>query len=121
MALKYWFVFAAVLHAGQWLIITGEESSTPDTTEEYDYGGGAPVTCLFINSTLGLLAPNNCSLVCLNGTDSFNATSPNNASCLLDTGSAEDGIAEQVQTSNCSVGRCLNGTCHGPGEDAECC
>uniref|UniRef100_A0A131Z586 Evasin n=1 Tax=Rhipicephalus appendiculatus TaxID=34631 RepID=A0A131Z586_RHIAP len=125
MTLKYWCVFAAVLYAGQWLIITGEESeitssAAPNTTEEQDYTEWAPVKCYFTNSSLGLVAPYNCSPPCFNGTW-FNAPSPDNASCLLNPDSLRLGATvDVVEPYNCTVGLCNNGTCGAPTRDAQC-
>nr|6ST4_A Chain A, Evasin-4 [Rhipicephalus sanguineus]6STC_A Chain A, Evasin-4 [Rhipicephalus sanguineus]6STE_A Chain A, Evasin-4 [Rhipicephalus sanguineus]6STE_B Chain B, Evasin-4 [Rhipicephalus sanguineus]6STE_C Chain C, Evasin-4 [Rhipicephalus sanguineus]6STE_D Chain D, Evasin-4 [Rhipicephalus sanguineus] len=96
-------------------------SSAPDLEEEDDYTAYAPLTCYFTNSTLGLLAPPNCSVLCNSTTTWFNETSPNNASCLLTVDFlTQDAILQENQPYNCSVGHCDNGTCAGPPRHAQC-
>ncbi|KAL1447275.1 hypothetical protein MTO96_028593 [Rhipicephalus appendiculatus] len=96
MALKYWFVFAAVLYAQQWLSTTCEEQeqsagSAPTlenmtvTTDVYDYdyndtGCGYSV----LNSTDGLLA--------------YGTNTPY-------------GEMQQGKNYTCQEGKCENGTC----------
>uniref|UniRef100_A0A131Z5R5 Evasin n=1 Tax=Rhipicephalus appendiculatus TaxID=34631 RepID=A0A131Z5R5_RHIAP len=116
MALKYWFVFAAVLYAQQWLSTTCEEQeqsagSAPTlenmtvTTDVYDYdyndtGCGYSV----LNSTDGLLAVN-CTLEC-----SPPMLMNDSVLCVYGTNTPY-GEMQQGKNYTCQEGKCENGTC----------
>ncbi|XP_049270925.1 evasin P672 isoform X2 [Rhipicephalus sanguineus] len=92
-----------------------------DSSEDYLSGAYEPVTCHFANSTVGLLAPPNCTVPCHNSTASWNQTEPDNSTCYSSYSDLQSKLQEaSPKIYNCTVGFCSNGTCISNHTYAEC-
>ncbi|XP_049270923.1 evasin P672 isoform X2 [Rhipicephalus sanguineus] len=99
-----------------------EDSKLTESEEDYDYSGVyGPVTCHFANSTVGLLAPPNCTVPCHNSTASWNQTEPDNSTCFFSYSDLERTLGQSSpKMYNCTIGFCQNGTCISNHTYADC-
>uniref|UniRef100_L7M8Y5 Evasin n=1 Tax=Rhipicephalus pulchellus TaxID=72859 RepID=L7M8Y5_RHIPC len=109
MALKYWFVFAAVLYARQWLSTTCEVQNTTLAEEDYDTGCGYNIV-ITKNKTLVV----NCTMDC-QPKMLMNESEP----CLFNSSVPYDHM-QPHHNYTCMEGICKNGTCVSPSNNITC-